>query len=495
MKRQIKRKMKRALLILLLSAGFLTAIPQSAYAVNTAPTAEQKTAADERKNIPVETNLLPGWPEGPLIGAQAAILVDAKSGTVLYQKNVNEQLYPASTTKLMTALLTIEHCPMNDIVTFSHDSVHNIESTSSRIGIDEGEQLTVEQCLYGLLLGSGNEVAYALAEHVAGNVDDFVAMMNERAAELGCTNTHFANANGLPDPDHYVSAYDMSLIARACFKNESLVTISGTKNYTIPPTNLQPEERPLENHHLMIPGLKYEYEGFIGGKTGYTKDARQTLVTCAEREGTRLICVILKEESPNQFLDTKALLDYGFDGFMKVNISENETRYTLNSATFFHTNLDIMGSSKPILNLNTTDYVTIPKTVSFEDLTVRVNYENLPVNAVATLDYFYNGHKVGSTAIEYADHTVEPFDFSNIITARTKEELPKKVISEKELIFINIRKVILILLIVLASLLLIFFTHTLIVRIKYMRERDKLRPVKKFNKKKLKQKPYSKRRK
>ena len=233
MKKNVLRRTVFIALLLCLSVAFPTHI----YAVNTAPTKEQLEAAEERKAIPVETNLLPGWVAGPIIGAESAILVDAKSGAILYQKNVNERLYPASTTKLMTALLTIEHTNMNDIVTFSYDSVHNIESTSSRIGIDEGEQLTVEQCLYGLLLGSGNEVAYALAEHVAGSMEAFVDMMNARAAELGCVNTHFVNANGLPDPEHYVSAYDMSLIARACFKNESLVTISGTRKYTIPNVN------------------------------------------------------------------------------------------------------------------------------------------------------------------------------------------------------------------------------------------------------------------
>ncbi len=472
----------RFIIIFLFVLFLRLSCPLTVYAVNTAPTAEQLQAAEERKNIPAETNLLPGWPEGPVIGAQSAILVDAVSGAVLYEKNINERLYPASTTKLMTALLTIENCSMNDVVTFSYDSVHNIESSSSRIGIDEGEELTVEQCLYGLLLGSGNEVAYALAEQVAGNVDDFVKMMNERAQLLGCKNTHFVNANGLPDPEHYVSAYDLSLIARACFKNESLVTISGTAKYTIPPTNLQPQERPLENHHLMVPGLRYEYEGFIGGKTGYTRDARQTLVTCAERDGMRLICVILKEEAPNQFLDTKALLDYGFEGFAKLNISENEDRYTLNSSTFFKTNLDILGSSKPILELNSSDYVVIPKTVEFSELTVSVNYEDLPLNAVATLDYYFNGHKTGSTAIEFADDTIQPFDFSNVVKAGTRDDIPKKLIPSKNFIFVNITRIIAILVGALFIILMIIFSKNAAARYKYSAKQNMLKIKKRYKK-------------
>lgn len=476
------RQLRLFILSLLFSLSSITPV----YAVNTAPTAEQKAAAEERKLITIESNLIPGWPQGPAIGAQAAILVDAKTGAILYQKNVNEALYPASTTKLMTALLTIENTAMNDIVTFSYDSVHNIEASSSRIGIDEGEELTVEQCLYGLLLGSGNEVAYALAEHVAGSMEAFVNMMNDRAQELGCHNTHFVNANGLPDPEHYTSAYDLSLIARACFKNESLVTISGTRKYTIPPTNLQPEERPLENHHLMVPGLKYEYEGFIGGKTGYTRDARQTLVTCAEREGMRLICIIMKEEAPNQFHDTAALLDYGFDGFMKVNISENENRYTLNSATFFHTNLDIMGSSRPILTLNTTDYVIIPKTAAFEDLAVGVSYDNLPAGAVATLQYSYNGQVVGYTAIEYADDTVAPFDFSNIVRYQSRDEIPQKLVPSKNIVFVNIRNIVLILISVLGAILLVFFVRGLVLNYRYKEKYNTLKTVKKRYKKRKK---------
>ncbi|MBQ8971097.1 MAG: D-alanyl-D-alanine carboxypeptidase [Lachnospiraceae bacterium] len=476
----------RQLWLLIFSLLFSLSSITPVYAVNTAPTAEQKAAAEERKLITIESNLIPGWPQGPAIGAQAAILVDAKTGAILYQKNVNEALYPASTTKLMTALLTIENTAMNDIVTFSYDSVHNIEASSSRIGIDEGEELTVEQCLYGLLLGSGNEVAYALAEHVAGSMEAFVNMMNDRAQELGCHNTHFVNANGLPDPEHYTSAYDLSLIARACFKNESLVTISGTRKYTIPPTNLQPEERPLENHHLMVPGLKYEYEGFIGGKTGYTRDARQTLVTCAEREVMRLICIIMKVEAPNQFHDTAALLDYGFDGFMKVNISENENRYTLNSATFFHTNLDIMGSSKPILTLNTTDYVIIPKTAAFEDLAVGVSYDNLPAGAVATLQYSYNGQVVGYTAIEYADDTVAPFDFSNIVRYQSRDEIPQKLVPSKNIVFVNIRNIVLILISVLGAILLVFFVRGLVLNYRYKEKYNTLKTVKKRYKKRKK---------
>ena len=259
------------------------------YAVDTLPTEEYTTQWEGRKSLPIDSNSIPTWPKGPTNGTESAILMEVDTGTILYSKNINEPLYPASTTKLMTALLVVENCQMDEVVTFSDAAIDNTEWGSSRIGIMKGEQLTVEQCLYGLLLGSANEVAYGLAEHVGGDLDSFVKMMNDRAAELGCTNTHFVNASGLPDKDHYVSALDLATIARAFFSNETLCMISGTGKYVIPSTNKTDEERPQENHHKMIQGKKYAYDGIIGGKTGFTTDARQTLVTCAQRDGMKLV--------------------------------------------------------------------------------------------------------------------------------------------------------------------------------------------------------------
>ena len=433
------------------------------FAVNTVPTEDMAAQAEARKFMTVESNEISGWPEGPMLGAESAILMDVDTGIILYEKNVHEQLYPASTTKLMTALLAIENSTMDEIVTFSHDAVFNIERDSSHIGIDVGEQLTMEQCLYGLLLGSANEVAYALAEHVGGDLDTFVNMMNERAAEIGCTDTHFANANGLPQPDHYTTAYDLALIARECYKNETLAQISGTTHYTIPATNLQPEERPLDNHHLMLSGFKYAYDGIVGGKTGYTNDARQTLVTCAQKDGMRLVCVIMKEESPNQFLDTAELFDYGFNNFQKLNISENETNYTLNSSTFFNTNLDIIGSSRPILTINPSGEVLIPKTAAFTDADVEISYSDDSTSSIATLTYTFGGSYVGSSTIDYADTNNKSFEFANIITEASSVD-PETIDPDHKIVFVNIRTVIFIILGIIGALFLLFVIRTLILR-------------------------------
>lgn len=435
---------------------------KNVYAVDTVPTEELKAEYEQRKYLPVDTNNLPNWPEGPVIGAESGIVMEVDTGAILYSKNIDERLYPASITKLMTALLVEENSNLSDVVHFSENAINNTEWGSSRIGIQAGEELTVEECLYGLLLGSANEVAYGLAEYVGGDLETFVGMMNEKAESLGCLNTHFANASGLPDPNHYVSARDMAIIAREFFKNETLSLIAGTYTHTIPATNKVNEERPQDNHHKMVIGKKYAYEGIVGGKTGFTSEARQTLVTCAQRNGMRLICVVMKDESPYQFLETADLLDYGFNHFQKLSIADNETRYNLNSRTFFNTKLDVMGSSKSILALNKAGYIIVPKTLEFNDAAVTVEYLDNDTNAIAKLIYSVDGNYVGSTTIDYATGT-KTFEFAKILTDETDKE-PEKVKNGTETVFVSVKQVILSVLKVLGILLLIILVVALIHR-------------------------------
>ena len=436
---------------------------RSVYAVDTLPTEEYVTQWEGRKSLPIDSNSIPTWPKGPANGTESAILMEVDTGAILYSKNINEPLYPASTTKLMTALLVVENCQMDEVVTFSDSAIDNTEWGSSRIGIMKGEQLTVEQCLYGLLLGSANEVAYGLAEHVGGDLDTFVGMMNDRAAELGCTNTHFVNASGLPDKDHYVSALDLATIARAFFSNETLCMISGTAKYVIPSTNKTDEERPQENHHKMIQGKKYAYDGIIGGKTGFTTDARQTLVTCAQRDGMKLVCVVMKDESPYQFTDTKDLLDYGFASFQKLNVADNETRYNIKSANFFHTKLDIMGSSKDILSLNKDGNIVIPKGMNFEDAEVRVDYDPGIEGSVARLDYYIGENRVGGTTLDYATDKAKLFEFANIITNGSDEQ-PQTYTPDHKTVFVTVSDVVKKLFMIVGILFGIILIITLIMR-------------------------------
>ena len=284
---------------------------------------ELNEEAEARKSLPVQSNEITNWPRGPRIGAESAILMDINTGVILYAKNIHEQCYPASITKVLTCLLAMEHGDLDDMVSFSHEAVFSVPGDGSNMGMDVGESITLEQCLYGILVGSANEVANAVGEYVSGTIDDFITMMNERAAELGCTDSHFVNTNGLFDEDHYTSAYDLALISSQFFQNEMLCKISNTARYHFEPTPTQPDDFYLINKHQLING-EIAYDGIVGGKTGFVSQARQTLITCAEKSGMKLVCVVFKEESPAQFTDTVALFDYGFQNFQVLNISENE---------------------------------------------------------------------------------------------------------------------------------------------------------------------------
>lgn len=247
----------------------------------------------------------------PTIQSEGAVVMDAATGTVLYGKNQNTRYYPASITKLMTALLVLENCQLGDTVTFSKTATENLEAGAVSLKLTEGDKLTVEQCLYGLLLKSANEVANGLAEKVSGSVSGFASLMNQKAAALGCTGTHFVNPNGLNDTNHYTTPYDMALIARAAFQNDTLRKIDTTLSYKFPATKNAGERTITMGHKMMYSTDSRYYPGIIGGKTGYTSKAGNTLVTGAEKNGVRLIAVVMKSKSTH-YADTKALLDYGF---------------------------------------------------------------------------------------------------------------------------------------------------------------------------------------
>ena len=259
------------------------------------------------------------WPDAPEVNSSSCILVDADTGSILFERNSHKKCYPASTTKILTGLLTIENCNMDDVVTFSQAAATSINIyEDANLGCKVGEQFTVNQLLHGLLLYSANEMAYALGEHVAGSIDAFVDMMNAKAKELGALNTHFANASGLYNTNHYTTAYDMAMIARGCYNNASFVSIDSTADaYVIPATNMS-AQRTIRHRHKMLKGRSYYYEYCKGGKTGYTDESQNTLVTFAEKDGMRLICVVFKEATDDlRYTDTKTLFDWGFSNFQK----------------------------------------------------------------------------------------------------------------------------------------------------------------------------------
>ena len=263
------------------------------------------------------TDALHGWPVGPSIEGQAAVVINLQNGGILYAKNADTVLYPASITKILTCLLACENLDMNMSFAMSQSAAFGIEPGSSSIYGDTGEVFTVEQAMMGLMLESANEMALMLGELVSGSEKKFIELMNERAAEIGCTHTHFNNPNGLPDENHYTCAADMAKIMMECWENDLFRKFCTTSTYEIPPTNKQPETRYLSNHHKMMEGKEYAYEGVMGGKTGYTMAAGNTLVTFAYRDSLRLGVVVLNSVG-GAYEDTAKLLDYGFGNFKKV---------------------------------------------------------------------------------------------------------------------------------------------------------------------------------
>lgn len=424
---------------------------------------ELQAAAEERKSLPIQTNDIENWPNGPEISAESAILMDANTGVILYAKNIHERCYPASTTKLITCLLAMQNGNLDDMVTFSRDAVYSVPSDGSNMGMDAGQAITLEECLYGILVGSANEVANAVAEHIGGTIANFISMMNEYAASVGCTDSHFMNANGLYDDNHYTTAYDLAQMSRAFFQNEMLCKIGDTPRYHFEATATQPDDFYLNNKHKLITG-EIPYDGILGGKTGYTDEARQTLVTCAEQNGMKLICVVFKEESPTQFTDTVELFDYGFKNFQTVNISEKEEKYNIEPTGFLQTGNDIFGSSKPILSIDSTSYVIIPNTASFDDLQSEIVYDDTDSDYLAQIVYTYQGTFVGNAYVQLASDITSTYDFSSE-PLPTEEETIQEEPSEQfpeGTIFINVKQVLIFVVVLAVVVILIFIVRALI---------------------------------
>ena len=264
----------------------------------------------------------PARAEGELqLASQTAVLMDADTGVVLYEKNMHDTMYPASITKIMTAMLAIQHLEPEQVLTVSQTAVNAVPRTSSHISLQAGERLTVRDALYAIGMESANDAANVLAEAVSGSLEAFAEEMTRQAQALGAMNTHFANANGLPDSQHFTTAYDMALITAAALKQEGLATYFSTVNYTFPATNLSPA-RSFSNKDRLLPGGQYYYEGVLMAKTGWTSSAQGTFAAVVKQGDTTLVAITLK--SPlleDKYKDTHKLMDYGFTHYSAVKVS------------------------------------------------------------------------------------------------------------------------------------------------------------------------------
>ena len=324
----------------------------------------------------------PAWPADAGIMAEAGIAMDENSGAVLFGQNIHVAYPPASITKLLTALVVAENAALDENVTFSHDAVYNVESGSGNsLGLEEGDVLTVRDCLHALLLRSSNQAANALAEHVAGSRGAFVEN----------------------DDEQYVTAYDMALIARAAFANETVLSVDSDASWKLPATIKNPDGLTISMEHKVLaarnnPASQYYLEGALAGKTGYTSIAGNTLVTYAVRNGRGVISVVLKGTQPQYYLDGKTLIEFGFASFQDIRIAEQENFLAETDG------IDRDGDHyKPSeLYLEEEACVTVPNGASFADVTRTVTSElgyAHPKTAVARLDYTYNNRKVGSAYV------------------------------------------------------------------------------------------------
>lgn len=434
--------------------------------------AEIEAATQATYNKTIESNTWENWPAGPAVYAESAIVMEADTGMILYAKDIEAKNYPASITKIITALIALEHCELNEEVTYSYHATHSIEFGSSSIARTEGEILTVEESLYALMLSSANECANALAEHIAGSNEDFAVLMNEKAKELGCVNTNFTNPSGLHDENHYTCAYDMALITQAALQNEDFRRIAGTDYYTLRATNKNDEELWMQNHHYMIAPYKtdkYLDDTIFAGKTGYTTDALNTLVTCGRRNDMDVIVVSMRTRSTAEkgvplFTDTAALLDYA-NNFQKLNISENEKTFVVGNAYDFSIESDDLNTSASLISIDKHSTVILPNNVSFADTTPSISFEEHPEGNTAYLTYEYAGQIVGKASITLEESTEKEFGFSETEsdehTANT--EGPK-------FITINLKIIAIVLGILLIILLLVFLVYRF-----YEKNRAKIR--------------------
>ncbi|WP_155988251.1 D-alanyl-D-alanine carboxypeptidase family protein [Oribacterium sp. P6A1] len=390
------------------------------------------------KLMPITGFAAVSWPQASFsLNSEGAILIDADSNAILYEKNSTTAYYPASITKVLTAILVLENCTnLDDKVTFSYAAVNgNLEPNSTIIGAVPGDKLSVRDCLYCLLLHSANDCANALAEYIAGSNEKFADMMNAKAAEIGCVNSHFVNPSGLNDPDHYTCAYDFAKIMQYAIKNDTFKAIDASQVYTHAPISKYPNDTDSENtvyahHHMMRKSYAEYYPGVFAGKTGYTILAGNTLVTACEKNGMTLICVILNGHN-SQYTDTKNLFDFGYTNFKSIEAAAYDKNISTLSSNFKVDGIQIIDSLS--FDIPSSYHITIPSEAVFEDVSGTINYDlndsEKSGGAFARIDYVYGDKSVGNAYISLSDHSDKIIETQQTsqTDANTEETVPESI--------------------------------------------------------------------
>lgn len=346
----------------------------------------------------------------PELLSQAAILMDNRTGKVLYSKNENEKMYPASTTKIVTAILTLENCNLDEIVTVSYHAAMSIPDGYSSASLQIDEQLTVYQLLQLLLVHSANDAANVLAEHVGGSIDSFVSMMNTKMYELGLSNTHFTNTFGMHDDNHYTTAKDLAIIMKYCIKNENFRKLAGSASCAIPSTNKYGTRRYSSTNQLIIPNTNLYYPYLTSGKTGYTTQAGDCLVSCSYKDNLELLCVILGGKTINgistRFSETKDLYEYGYNNYsLKTLLNKNDvvTQIEVSNGTMSTRNLNLLAdnSISGLLQKDKSKDELIPKIHLKEDIKAPIEQGDTLGSVCYTIDGIqYETNLVASQTVE-----------------------------------------------------------------------------------------------
>ncbi len=359
-------------------------------------------------NQRVDSNALEGWAIGPQIYSEAGIVMDIDSGAILYAKNIDNPHYPASITKLLTALVALENSELTDVVTVKREDIEFLEPGDSHIGLKVGEEITMEDALHAVLLASANEASHAVASSREGGHAYFLQLMNDKVKELGGTNSNFINTHGLHDENHYTSARDMALIGAAVFQNADFRRMTTTLQYIIPETNITNETRTFQQNHKMLYHWRSQYyEYCVGGKTGFTDQALNTLVTFATKDDVNLVAVVMRARgNENAYKDTRAMMDYAFESFSKVPVT-----------------LDMI-DAEAVASVHEESYVMLPEGVAFEELEASVENPTDLGDKTGQVVYAYQGQIVGKVGTTIAD------DFYNELHGI--EEVKEKQSKEKQ---------------------------------------------------------------
>ena len=342
--------------------------------------------------------------EQPSISAASAILLDNKTGKVLYNKNENKKMYPASTTKILTAIIVIENCNLDTIATASYDAIMSIPDGYSTANIQIGEQLTIEQLLELLLVHSANDAANVLAEFVGGSTDSFVSIMNTKINEFGLTNSHFTNVYGLHDDNHYTTAHDLAFIMKYCLNNNTFRKIAGQASCAIPATNKYGTRSYNSTNELLVPNSTYYYKYLTTGKTGFTSQAKECLVSSAYKNNLELIGVVLG--STNRFADTRNIYEYAYSNYsIKTIATEKDiaTNIKISNATAETENLNLLISETVSVLINNSQNISEiqPEIILNDNI-------KAPIEEGSTLGKIkYNVNGVTYSTNIIAEHNVE----------------------------------------------------------------------------------------